>query len=114
MIVRNFNQREVQKGLYQAHGGAEASMLLDSEVLKGILFLAQGILKPGKVIEAHIDPYEEIYYIIQGEATMRVGNEEGVVSAGDAVWVPHGSIHGVKNHGNEDCSALVIAAFPHD
>ena len=112
MIVRNFNQREVQEGIYQAHGGGIASMLFEGNTLQGLLFFACGIVKPGKVIEAHIDPYEEIYYFLQGEGVMRVDEEEKRVRVGDAVWVPCGSVHSLRNEGQVDCVGLVIAAMP--
>ncbi|MDY6970950.1 MAG: cupin domain-containing protein [Thermodesulfobacteriota bacterium] len=112
MIVRNMNQEEVLQGLYRAHGGGVAAMLLDSRVLQGILFLAHGILQPGKMLEAHIDPYEEIYYILQGEGIMMVGNEKQRVKSGDAIWLPHGLAHALENDTQEDCIILVIAAMP--
>lgn len=112
MEVRNFFQKEVLQGLYQAHGGGEAAMLFDDRTLEGILFLAQGILRPGKRIAEHLDPYEEIYYVLQGEAIMKVGEEAQRVKTGDATWIPHGSMHSMENDGEEDCSVLVIAAMP--
>jgi len=112
MIVRNIKQEEVLKGLYIAHGGGVATMLLDSSVLQGILFFAYGVLKPGKVIELHTDPYEEIYYLLQGEGTMSVGDDQQKVSAGDAIWLPYGVPHSLANDGDEDCILVVAAAMP--
>ncbi len=112
MIVRNIKQKEVLQGLYKAHGDNDAAMLLDSRVLQGILFLAHGVLKPGGMIEAHVDPYEEIYYVLQGEGIMMVEGEKQRVKPGDAIWIPFGSPHSVENDGDEDCVVLVIAAMP--
>ena len=112
MIVRNIKQEEVLRGLYIAHGGAVATMLLDSSVLQGILFLAYGVLKPGKVAELHTDPYEEIYYLLQGQGTITVGDEQQKVTAGDAIWLPYGLPHSLVNDGDEDCIILVTAAMP--
>lgn len=112
MIVRNINQKEVPKGLYRAHGGGEAAMLLDSSVLRGMLFLAQGILRPGKMIEAHVDPYEEIYYMLHGEGQMIVGEDRQKVRCGDAIWIPDGSLHSLENDGDKDCAVLIVAAMP--
>ena len=112
MIIRNVDQEEVRRGTFQAHGGGSAMMLFDNSLLQGILFLAQGVLKPGRMSEPHIDPYEEIYYVLKGEGLMRVDDDERRVSAGDAVWIPHGAVHSFFNDSNEDCEALVIAAMP--
>ena len=112
MIVRNIKQEEVLTGLYSAHGGGVAAMLLDSRVLQGMLFLAHGMLKPGKMIEAHVDPYEEIYYVLQGEGLMMVGEDSQRVRCGDAIWVPYGDLHSLENDGERDCIVLVVAAMP--
>jgi quercetin dioxygenase-like cupin family protein len=112
MIVRNIKQKEVLQELYKAHGDNDAAMLLDSRVLRGILFLAHGVLKPGGVIEAHVDPYEEIYYVLQGEPIMMVDGEKQRVKPGDAIWMPFGLTHSVENDGDEDCVVLVMAAMP--
>lgn len=112
MIVRNIDQEEVLRGLYSAHGGGAAAMLLDESVLQGVLFLAHGVLQPGNAIEAHVDPYEEIYYVLQGQGVMRVGDEKQRVRRGDAVWIPYGSVHGLENKGDEECIVLVVAAMP--
>ena len=112
MIIRNIRQEEVMRRVYSAHGGAMATMLFDSSVLQGILFLAYGILKPGMVAESHVDPYEEIYYILEGEGVMCVDADEKSVRAGDAIWVPCGSVHSLTNYGEEDCVSLVMAAMP--
>ena len=112
MIVRNMNQKEVQTGLYRAHGGGIAAMLLDQRVLQGMLFLAQGLLQPGRTLEAHIDPYEEIYYVLKGTGLMQVGEDRRKVRPGDAIWIPCGAMHSLKNDGDQECIILVAAAFP--
>jgi quercetin dioxygenase-like cupin family protein len=112
MIIRNINQEEVQRGLYLAHGGATAAMLLDDSVLQCSLFMAHAVLKPGRVIELHADPYEEVYYLLQGRGVMTVGDEEERVRAGDAVWLPYGVSHALRNDGDNDCVILVTAAMP--
>lgn len=112
MIVRNIKQKEVLETLYKAHGDNDAMMLLDSRVLQGHLFFAHGVLKPGGLISAHVDPYEEIYYVLHGEGIMMVGGEKERVKPGDTIWVPYGSPHSLENDGTEDCVVLVVAALP--
>ena len=110
MIVRNINDREVMDTTYLAHGGAVAQMILDRRTLKELGFLAIASLKPGKEIEAHVDPMEEIYFVLGGLGKMKVDEEETDVKPGDAVWVPVGSSHGLLNNGKEDCLILVVAS----
>jgi len=110
MIVRNIDHPEVVQTRYVAHNGAEACMLLDSRLMEGLLFFAHAVLKPGKEIEAHIDPYEEVYYLLSGRGVMAVGEESREVAAGDAIWLPRGVPHGLLNNGDENCVILVAAA----
>jgi mannose-6-phosphate isomerase-like protein (cupin superfamily) len=110
MIVRNIKDKEVLDTTYIAHGGAIAQMILDRRVLKEIGFLAIARLAPGKEIEAHIDPVEEIYFILSGSGEMRVDNENRQVGPGDTIWIPVGSRHALLNNGREDCIILVVAS----
>lgn len=110
MIVRNINDRQVLDTTYAAHGGAIAQMILDRRVLKEIGFLAIARLAPGREIEGHIDPMEEIYFVLSGSGEMSVDDETRPVGPGDATWIPAGSRHSLLNNGREDCVILVVAS----
>jgi len=110
MIVRNVNDREVLETTYLAHGGAVAQMILDRRTLKEIGFLAIARLESGRIIEAHVDPMEEIYFILSGEGRMTVDAETRPVGPGDAIWIPAGSEHSLENSGTGDCLVLVVAS----
>jgi mannose-6-phosphate isomerase-like protein (cupin superfamily) len=110
MIVRNLNDREVLETTYRAHGGGIAQMILDQRVLREIGFLAIAKLAPGKQLEAHVDPMEEIYFIMSGEGEITLDDETRRVVPGDAIWIPTGSRHALSNTGKDDCIILVVAA----
>lgn len=110
MIVRNIQDKEVMETTYIAHGGAVAQMILDRRVLKELGFLAIASLGQGRTIEAHVDPMEEIYFILSGEGEMTVDDETRHVRPGDAIWIPAGSHHSLVNSGKEDCIILVPAS----
>ena len=110
MIVKNINDKDVLDTTYIAHGGAIAQMVLDRRTLQEIGFLAIARLTPGKEIEAHVDPMEEIYFVLSGSGEMRVDDEVRQVGPGDATWIPVGSRHALFNNGKEDCVILVVAS----
>ena len=110
MIVRNLRDKAVMETTYLAHGGAIAQMILDQRTLKEIGFLAIATLPPGKVIEAHVDPMEEIYFVMSGSGEMGVDDENQQVGPGDATWLPAGSSHYLINNGDEDLVILVVAS----
>jgi mannose-6-phosphate isomerase-like protein (cupin superfamily) len=112
MIVNNINREPSSERWYRAHEGGLATMLFDSSELEGILFFAFAVVQPGKALESHIDPYEEIYYVLKGKALMRVDDDEQEVQPGDAIWIPCGSPHSMHNNGEEDCAIVVAAGFP--
>jgi len=110
MLVRNISDKEVLDTTYRAHGGAIAQMILDRRNLQEIGFLAIARLDPGKEIEAHVDPMEEIYFILHGTGEMTVGDESRPVKPGDAIWIPTGDSHAVLNTGQEQIVVLVVAS----
>jgi quercetin dioxygenase-like cupin family protein len=112
MIVRNFNDKEVLDTTYIAHRGAVARMVLTSQFMKAIEFLAYAILPAGNTIEEHVDPVEEIYLIFKGGGVIKVGNETKEVKEGDAIWIPVGEPHSLVNTGSEEAFILVVAAYP--
>jgi len=110
MIVRNIKDNKVMETTYIAHGGAVAQMILDRRTLKEIGFLAVATLEPGKKIDEHVDPMEEIYFILSGSGEMQVDDEKRQVVSGDATWIPTGSRHSLLNTGMENCIILVTAS----
>jgi mannose-6-phosphate isomerase-like protein (cupin superfamily) len=85
-------------------------MILDRRILKEIGFLAIATLEPGRKIEAHVDPMEEIYFVLQGTGEMGVDDEKRQVGPGDATWIPTGSSHSLLNNGDEKVVILVVAS----
>jgi len=110
MIVRNLKDKAVLETTYIAHGGAIAQMILDRRILKEIGFLAIASLAPGKEIEAHVDPMEEIYFVLTGSGKMCVDDDSRQVGPGDATWIPAGSSHSLLNNGKDDLVILVVAS----
>jgi len=112
MIVKNFNDPEVLATTYIAHRGAVARMVMTSQFLESMEFLAYAILPAGNTIEEHIDEVEEIYLILKGKGLMVVGDEERKVGEWDAIWLPAGKPHSLKNIGDEEMFIIVNAAYP--
>lgn len=73
-------------------------------------------LKPGFSEGMHHhsenDALEEFYYFLEGNGTMRVGDEKFSVIAGDAVLIPQNIDHGFENTGTEKLKLLIIWGKP--
>ncbi|MBN2224213.1 MAG: cupin domain-containing protein [Deltaproteobacteria bacterium] len=59
---------------------------------------------------------EQCYYIVRGEGLMIIGDETRQVCAGDAVYIPPDSMHGITNIGDETLEYLTAnsPAFDRD
>lgn len=86
--------------LHTRHG-SEIRPLIDrttSEITQ--CSLAEETLPPGHAVAPHFHrETEEIYYVLEGEGEMTVGDEVRRVASGDAVFIPRASRHTLRNTG---------------
>jgi len=54
-------------------------------------------VSPGGEQSLHRHPESQCYYILEGRGTMIVDEETREVGKGDAVFIPGGSLHGIRN-----------------
>lgn len=77
---------------------------------KNMVF-ALGVFDPGEGLVPHVHPEsEEVYYVTQGRGTVYVGEvkNETPIEADMALYIPPGTVHAVRNTGEE---RLEIAFF---
>ena len=58
-------------------------------------------IEPGYRLGTHTDSAEEILLILEGEAEVSLGDEQGRLSAGEMALVPAMEPHSLRNAGNE-------------
>ena len=56
-------------------------------------------MQVGGVQRAHSHEPEQMYYILEGEGAMTVGEETEKVGAGDCIFIPSNTSHGLENTG---------------
>lgn len=108
MDVRNIRQVES----FTTKDGSEIRELLaHRNSCIRLQSLAEARLPPGGTTTAHFHPQtEEIYYIVQGQGRMRIGEETRDVGAGDAIAIPPGQEHQIANIGSEQLVFLCCCA----
>ena len=111
MIRRNLDHYEVKATRYLAHGGGIAHMILTTQYLRTLMFLAHASVPPGNKLLGHEDPMEEIYIIQKGRGQMQVGEEICEVKSGDAIHIPIGHYHELTNTGDKELTLLVVAGL---
>jgi molybdenum cofactor biosynthesis protein B len=76
------------------------------------LFADVYAFEPGQAQDVHAhEDGDKLYYVLSGEATTTVGDEEATLGPGEAVLAPAGEPHGVRNEGDERLRTLVVMAW---
>jgi mannose-6-phosphate isomerase-like protein (cupin superfamily) len=77
------------------------SYLLVSEQMCGSKNLTTTIveMQPEGVQKVHSHGPEQMYYLLEGEGAITVGNETEIVHAGDCIFIPSNTPHGLENTG---------------
>ena len=68
-------------------------------------------LEPGQIQKPHThDGADKIYFVLEGLATIQIGDEEKIVEQNEICLAKSGLIHGVKNTSNKRLTLLVFMA----
>lgn len=105
MAYRKVNYRDVEPVADAMHFLREP---LDSDQL-GVTFVR---CKPGWVGMKHDhadNEHEEVYVLIEGEATVTVEEEDVAMEPGDAIWIPPEATRQIRNGDRESVFLLVSA-----
>jgi mannose-6-phosphate isomerase-like protein (cupin superfamily) len=68
--------------------------------------------QPGQGPPLHTHPYVEVAFVIEGWATMTVGNEQRNVKAGEIVVIPVNTPHRFVNSGDTVLRQIDVHASP--
>lgn len=96
----------------RSRGAYTSRMLLDaSNSDSQKIQINHGTLKPkGKTAgEAHQAPYDEVYYVLSGKATLHIEDQDYEIDKGTLVFIPAETFHSLNNHSEtEDFVILTI------
>lgn len=111
MIIKDANVEPIVE-----HGGTclgyfffEKEELRDETTGGYLEFFNEFELRAGAALEPHSHDSDEFYYILRGEAMMRVSDEESPLRAGQLVRIPRNEIHSIRALGNEGFRAIALA-----
>ncbi|MBX0347968.1 MULTISPECIES: cupin domain-containing protein [Haloarcula] len=90
--------------------GFSAQTIHETERQKVVL----GYFEPGQFIPVHAPDSDVAITVLSGEGTIRDGDEERSVSAGDVVAVPAGADRGIRADSGRLEATLVTAPPPTD
>lgn len=70
------------------------------------------ILPPGGKTDDHVHDEGELFYVLSGRGTIRVGDEVEIITPGTAVWGPPGKPHQLINEGRGALRVLWVLSPP--
>ncbi|MCX6244498.1 MAG: cupin domain-containing protein [Bacteroidetes bacterium] len=65
-------------------------------------------LKPGERMDPHIQPFDVIFFVLQGSGILKAGNEDITVSENTCIWLEAGTERAWGNPGETEVKILVI------
>ncbi len=76
--------------------------------------VAEATVPPGTATAAHRHVRsEEIYLVTGGRGLLRIGEEEREIEAGDCATIPPGTVHRLRNTGDEDLVVVCCSSPPY-
>lgn len=79
------------------------------------LNLAVVTIDKGQAAQPHLHcATEELYFILEGQGEVKVGEMMSEVSQGYAIFIPPGNIHTIRNTGQTTLRLLAINSPPYD
>ena len=89
-----------------AASGMQKGVLISDEQGAPNFAIRQFKLEPGASVPEHTNAVEHEQYVLSGEYTVGIGEEEFSVSAGDSLLIPAGVVHWYRNDGDNPGSFL--------
>lgn len=93
--------------------GTHVRFLCESPATEGAFSMMEVLLPPGGGPPPHHHAWDEAYYIADGAVRFTLGDETTVVSRGDFVYAPAGTIHGFVGVSDEPARVLILDAPAH-
>lgn len=105
--------RRAEDVAYDAVGaatGLSKGVLIGAEHGAPNFAIRRFVLEPGAEVPKHTNAVEHEQYVLEGEYVVGVEDETYVVSAGDALLIPAGTVHWYRNE--SDTVGAFLCAVP--
>ena len=111
-MIKTVNEmvKELRENMRNGKGQVEVMHIFNKDEMKGkVRMFAKVTIEPGCSIgmHEHVDE-EEVYYIINGTATVNDNGNIKEVKAGDAVITGGGASHSIENTGNTTLEMIAV------
>ena len=89
--------------------GATVNIIMSAANTEGLFGMIETIVSSGSGPPAHTHSREdETFYVVEGTAEFRLGDEKTTCGAGSVVYGPRGVTHGYRNVGETDLKIAIV------
>ena len=106
MLIRRL--KECQEFIGGDHSILRELLNSDKQEIATRYSLAHATVKPGEETQVHKLKTSEVYYILEGQGRMNVGDKSSQVWPGDTIYIPPDSKQFIQNVGDSDLKFLCI------
>ena len=99
---------EVSYERVDAADGLRKGVLVGPEEGAPNFAMRRFVLDAGASVPKHTNAVEHEQYVLSGEYVVGVDGDEFVVSAGDSLLIPAGTVHWYRNDGDEEGSFVCV------
>ncbi len=106
VVVEQGEGRFIAVGL----AGTGVTVKVSAAETGGLCTVWEGHVPPGAVGAGphYHRKRDELFYVLEGELVLRIGDEERTVRSRTFAFVPRGTIHGFHNAGHANATMLVV------
>jgi quercetin dioxygenase-like cupin family protein len=90
--------------------GADVRFLCEAAKTDRSFSLMEVTLPKDQGPPRHDHPWDEAYYVLEGQVRFQLGDEEKIFSGGDFIYAPGGMVHGFQGAGEQPARVLVFDA----
>ena len=89
--------------------GIAITIVMDAAGTGGLFGMIETIVPSGSGPPAHTHSHEdETFYVVEGTAEFRLGDEKKICGAGSVIYGPRGVAHGYRNVGENNLKINII------
>jgi quercetin dioxygenase-like cupin family protein len=107
-VIRSADEIEYEG--VDAADGLRKGVLIDASDGAPTFAIRRFTLAPGAEVPPHTNAVEHEQYVLDGQYVVGIGNEEHVVSPGDSLLIPAGTVHWYRNE--SDAEGAFLCAVP--
>lgn len=101
---------DVEYEAVSAADGMSKAVLVDESDGAPNFAIRRFTLEPGASVPKHTNEVEHEQYVLAGEYTVGIGDEEYTVAAGDSLLIPAGTVHWYRNE--SELEGAFLCAVP--